>query len=96
MSDDKLHDRLVRAQRAQDIVQSDIFQEATATIERDLIAAWKMTPLRNTEDRERIWQGVQLIGKMTEFFQAAMNDGKLGRKQLEDLMPRPKKEWSEV
>jgi FMN-dependent NADH-azoreductase len=96
MSDDKLHDRLTRAARAQEIVESDLFKEATQTIERDLIAAWKLTPLRNTEDRERLWQAVQLIGKMSEFFLAAISDGKIAKRQLDELTPKPKKEWAEV
>jgi hypothetical protein len=95
MSDDKLHDRLTRAARAQEIVESDLFKEATQTIERDLIAAWKLTPLRNTEDRERLWQAVQLIGKMSEFFLAAISDGKIAKRQLDELTPKPKKESAE-
>jgi hypothetical protein len=85
MSDDRLHDRLIRAQQAQSIVNNELFQEAIITIERDLVAAWKITPLRNTEDRERIWQGVQLISKMSDFFLSAMSDGKLAQKQLDDI-----------
>jgi hypothetical protein len=95
MSDDKLLDDINRASRAAQIVDSDLFKEATATIERDLIAAWKLTAVRDTEARERLWQGVLMVGKMEEFFRSAVDNGKLAQGRLNELT-REKPTWAAV
>jgi hypothetical protein len=95
MSDDRLLDDITRAGRASELVESELFQEAKATIERDLIAAWKTTPARDTDARERLWQGVQMIGKMEEFFRAAIDNGKIAKSRLEELS-RVKPKWENV
>lgn len=93
MSDDKLRDSINRASRAREIVESELFKEASAVIERDLISAWKLT--RDTDARERLWQGVQMIGKMAEFFRSAIDDGKIAKSRLDELI-REKPKWENV
>lgn len=95
MSDDKLLEATNRAARAAEIVDSDLFQEAVATIERDLIAAWKQTGLRDTEGRERAWQGVVIVGKMEDFFRLAISDGKIAKSKIDELT-REKPKWEAV
>ncbi len=75
MSDDKLHDAIVNGSRAAAIVDSDLFKEAAAAIERDLITAWKLTSQTDIVARERLWQGVLMVGKMEEFFRSAIDNG---------------------
>lgn len=95
MSDDKLLDSINRGSRARDIVESDLFKEAVATIERDLIEAWKLTSARDTDARERLWQGVQMAGKMEEFFRSAIDNGKIAKSRLDELS-REKPKWERV
>lgn len=95
MSDDTLLDTINRSSRARDIVESDLFKDAVATIERDLVAAWKMTAARDTDARERLWQGVLMVGKMEEFFRLAIDDGKIAKTRLDELT-REKPKWEAV
>lgn len=92
---DKLLDDINRASRARDIVDSDLFKEATTTIERDLIEAWKLTAVSDTYARERLWQGVQMVGKMAEFFRSAIDNGKIAKSRLDELS-REKPKWEKV
>lgn len=95
MSDDKLHDTINRSFRAKEIVESELFQEAKTTIERDLIEAWKLTGARDTDARERLWQDVLMVGKMDEFFRLAIDNGKIGKQRLDELT-REKPSWVAV
>ena len=79
-----LHDQ-DRALRAQALLENDLFNDALATLEAEYIAAWKMTPLRDTEGRERVWQAVQIVGKIKDHIGAVLNDGKLAAAQLREL-----------
>lgn len=95
MSDDKLLDDINRATRAAQIVDGDLFKEAAAAIERDLIIAWKLTSQTDIVARERLWQGVLMVGKMEEFFRSAIDNGKLAQNRLNELT-REKPKWEAV
>lgn len=74
-----------RALKAQALLENDLFNDALATLEAEYIAAWKVTPLRDTEGRERVWQAVQIVGKIKDHIGAVLNDGKLAAAQLREL-----------
>lgn len=95
MSDDKLLDTITRGSRARELVESDMFKEAAAVIERDLVEAWKLTTARDTDARERLWQGVLMVGKMEEFFRMAIDSGKIAKSKLDELT-REKPKWEKV
>lgn len=80
-----------RALGAAALLENDLFNEAIASIERDLIAAWKATPARDSDGRERCWTAVQQLGRLKGYFEAALNDGKLANAQLKELAERPKR-----
>lgn len=95
MSDDRLLDTINTGSRAREIVESELFRDAVATIERDLIEAWKLTAVRDTDARERLWQGVLMVGKMEEFFRSAIDSGKIAKGRLDELT-REKPKWEAV
>lgn len=80
-----------RARKAQELLDNPLFNEAIATIEADLIKAWKATPARDTEGRERCWTAVQQVGNIKGYFEAVLNNGKLANAQLKELAERPKR-----
>lgn len=85
MSDDKLQRDIVRGARATELLKSELLQECFATLERDYIEAWKTTPARDTDGRERLWQAVNIVGKVRDHLVKVANDGKLAQRQLDDL-----------
>lgn len=86
MSDDKLQRDIVRGARATELLKSELLQESLAKLEHDYIDAWKITPARDTDGRERLWQAVNIVGKVRDHLVKVANDGKLAQRQLDDLI----------
>jgi len=74
-----------RSVEARALLDNALFNEALASIERDLIEAWKITPPRDTDGRERCWTAIQQLGRLKGYFESALNDGKLAAHQLKEL-----------
>jgi hypothetical protein len=81
----KLHSDASRAIRAQQLMDDELFNEALANLEADYITAWKASLLRDTEARERLWQAVQIVGKIKGHFELMVQSGKLAKKQLDEI-----------
>jgi len=82
-----------RAVGAQALLENDLFNEALESIERDLIAAWKATPARDTDGRERCWSAIQQLGKIKGFVETVLRDGNLASAQLKELAEQPKRSF---
>ena len=91
MSDDKLRDDLNRAQQANDLLQSELLIEAYEQIDAELVGAWRLTPARDTDARERIWHAVQANAKHKNYLRTVAENGKLAQKELDDLILRSQK-----
>lgn len=86
MSDlDKLHRANARATRAQQLLDDELFAEALTGLERAYIEGWKAAAARDTDARERFWQAVQIVGKIKGHFETIIRDGKVAKKDLEDI-----------
>ena len=83
MSDDKTADAINDGKRAHLLLNDELLNKAFATLERDYIGFWKTTPARDTDARERLWHGVQAVGKLRDHLVAVMNNGKLALADLE-------------
>jgi hypothetical protein len=86
MTDDKLHRDIVRGGKAHELINSELLQEAFARLERDYIAAWRETPARDTDARERLWQAVNIVGKVKEHLGIVARDGRMAQRQLDELI----------
>jgi hypothetical protein len=85
MTEDKLHREIVRGARAAELLNNELLQESLATLERDYIEAWKIAPARDTDGRERLWQAVNIVGKVRDHLVKVTNNGKLAQRQLNAL-----------
>lgn len=92
MSDEyKLIRDNTRALGAQALLDNDLFNEAHAKLEAELIAAWKSSNPRDTEGRERIWAAVQANAKHKGYIANIVNNGKIAAAELKALAERPKR-----
>lgn len=82
-----------RAVGAQALLENDLFNEALESIERDLIDAWKATPARDTDGRERCWSAIQQLGKIKGYVETVLRDGKLAAAQLKEIAEQPKRSF---
>lgn len=60
-------------------------KEAFDLLKREYIAAWETTPLRDTEGRERLWQAVQIVGKVENHLISVMANGRVAERDLKHL-----------
>jgi hypothetical protein len=85
MSEDKLQTSIARGARAEALLKNELLQEAFVVLERDYIEAWKISPARDADGRERLWQAVNIVGKVRDHIVKVINDGKLSQRHLNDL-----------
>lgn len=87
MTEDKLALAVARAAKAEALRKDEILNEAFAEYERELIAKWKSWPAGDTDGRERIWQAVNIIGKVKDHLLKVVNDGKVAKDAIDGLHP---------
>jgi hypothetical protein len=88
MTEDKLQASMTRGARAEALLKNELLQETFVTLERDYIEAWKTSSARDTDGRERLWQAVNVVGKVRDHLVKVANDGKLARRHLNELISK--------
>jgi len=89
MSDEfALNKAAERGARAQRLLDDDLLKEAFETLDRDYAKAWRETAARDTDARERLWQAVQIVGKVRDHLVTVVNGGKLAQRELNDIAGR--------
>lgn len=79
------HIDMARAARADALLRDELLVEAFDTLDKSYVGAWRETPIRDTEARERLWQAVQIVGKVRGHLTAIVGNGKLAQKELEEI-----------
>jgi hypothetical protein len=77
-----------RGQRAQELLDNELLRQAFKTLEDDYTAAWKTWPAADRDGRERLWQAVNVLGKVRDHLGRVVANGKLARRELGDLVHR--------
>ena len=81
-----------RGVRAEALLRNELLQEAFATLEKRYTDEWRVTKVRDTDARERLWQAVNIVGKVRDHLATLIGNGKLAQRQLDDLANnRPKR-----
>jgi hypothetical protein len=83
---DKLAAAIERGARARALLDNELLRGAFKTLEDDYTAAWKTWPAADTAGRERLWQAVNVLGKVRDHLGRVVADGKLARRELNDLV----------
>ena len=82
---EELSEIAAKANRAQLLLDNDLYKEAHAELEKQLIDAWIKTPPRDSDGRERCWAAVQANRKHRDYLQSIVNNGKLAAAELKAL-----------
>jgi len=77
-----------RGARAARLLDDELLKEAFETLERDYIKAWRETAARDTDARERLWQAVQVVGKVRDHLVTVVNGGKLAQREMNEIAGR--------
>lgn len=76
MTDEEL---LIRANRARELLENPVLQEAMAHYELEILNAWKNSPLRDAEGREKLRLMLDAHQKFKTFLENTLEAGKLAK-----------------
>jgi hypothetical protein len=74
-----------RGARAQSLLGDELLNGSLRDLEEGYIKAWRETAARDTDARERLWQAVQVVGKVRDHLGSVVAGGKLAQRELNDL-----------
>ena len=94
MTDD-LTDRVGTGLDADGVLTSAAFALAFEQIETELTEAWKRSPARDQDGREKIHLALNLLLKVRTKLESMVQDGNLAQKRLEELN-RPKSSFERL
>lgn len=77
-----LEEQLHNGSRAREVLDNEQFQAAFDATEKELIEAWKQSPQRDVEGRERIHQYLSLLQKVKAHLVSTMETGKLAQLEV--------------
>ena len=81
----KLNADIARAAQAEALLRNELLRDAFAGLEMQFMDAWRLTQVRDTDARERLWQAVNVVGKVQEALRVHVNNGKLAQRQLDAI-----------
>ena len=90
-ADSRLNADLARRARAEALLQNEILQEAFARLEERYVEEWRVSQFRDTDARERLWQAVNILGKVKDHLAKIVRDGKLAQREIDQLAQRRKR-----
>jgi hypothetical protein len=86
MSDDVLAAKIERGKRAELLLRDPLLTEAFARFEADCMSYWMTTKVNDVEARERIWQAVNVAGKVQSMLVNMAANGRIAKDDLERLI----------
>ena len=76
-----------RGHQATLVLDNPIYQEAWASVEHQLKAGWENSSAAQSEERERIWQALQMLRKVRSYLDGVIKTGELATIQLNEVEP---------
>jgi hypothetical protein len=80
---DKLETAINKGARAEALLRSDVFTEAVAGLQGQLMERWKIAT--DATERDRIWHCVNLAEQIKAAIVTVANNGKLSKRELDHL-----------
>lgn len=71
-----------RAGQAQVLLENELLKECFQSLHDDYIATWKICAVKDTEGKERLWQAVNILGKVQDHLKKMVIDGRIASKDL--------------
>ena len=80
-------ERIARATRAREVLNNEEWQAAFTAIEEELTEAWKTSPHRDAEGREKLFLALTMLNKVKASLEQTMQSGKLALLNLRHQNP---------
>lgn len=94
-----LEQRLYDGNRANEILENEVFQQVFSDIELEVIESWTNSPVRDQEGREKLWQYLTLLRKVKARLTTTLETGKLAQMDLQhqqSLYDKAKAGWNSM
>lgn len=85
MDEIALNRDMSRAAQAERLMSDEMLKEAFSALEESYVEAWKATTARDTDARERLWQALQIVGKVQAHLQSVAANGVLAKRELAEI-----------
>lgn len=82
MDEIELTKKQARGQRAEELLRNELLRDTLKKLEEEYTEAWKQTHFKDDDARQRLWQAVQIVRKVTEHLTKLVTDGKIATKDL--------------
>lgn len=76
-------EHLYRGNRAKEVLENEEFTRAFDAIEEELTQAWKNSPQRDADGRERLFLALTMLSKVKASLTQTMETGKLALLELQ-------------
>ena len=80
-----LDEEIRRAQEAKMLLEHPLLDGVFKTLKENIMEAWRTSPVRDTEGRERLYMAVNVLSQVEGFLREYVTTGKLAAIQLEAL-----------
>lgn len=80
---DRVQMTINRGHRAAQLLESEAFNDATTTLAEQLMDRWRVS--NDPNERERIWLSVNLLDQIKAKLTIVANNGKLAKKELDEI-----------
>ena len=87
-----LNKAIEQASRADALLRNELLTGALRELEDTYIAAWRSTLARDADARERLWQAVQVVGKVRDHLAHVVSGGRVAQAQLDELTAKAERE----
>jgi len=78
-----LDQRVYAADRAQEVLSNEAFQQVFADAKQEITEQWTKSPARDQEGREKLWLMLSLLNKLEAMLQSSLDSGKLAKAELQ-------------
>lgn len=85
MTEDRIRRQINEMAQSTDLMNNEYLWKQFDYLKQQYMEAWLVTPARDTDGRERLWQAVQVVGKVKDHLRKVLDDGKLAKQDLERL-----------
>jgi hypothetical protein len=86
MNELAMNEAMARGARAEALMRSELLIEARDELIKTYEAAWRATKPSETEGREKLWQAVQIVGKVWDHLESVAANGKVAQADLNALL----------
>lgn len=90
MNEGKVRENMERGEKAAALLRNELLQEAFSTLEQDFMQAWKVSPVEDLQNRERLYMLCQNLSALQGYLESIITGGKLAKSQLDELQNRVK------